>query len=628
MIRFNPAQGNPRRFVYFALVGLSLLILALGFYNLQVLQENVYLEKSLKNSVKIESQFPVRGLIYDRNGILIADNRSSFSVYLIPAQTTDHTIAVLSEKLGISEKDIRRRFRQARRFQPVKIARYVEYEDLVQLQENRLELPGLEWKVEPKRNYNFTRGFAHVLGTLGEIGEDELSNNPEYESGDVVGKKGVEKALDSYLRGKKGYKYVKVDALGRTVENVQSGESTTPYPGSDVYLTLDARLQMFADSLLHDHTGALVAIDPRNGEVISLVSKPDYDLNYFAEAVDPQIWGSLISDASKPLYDRAAQATYPPGSTYKMIAAIAALNEKLITPAWRVNCPGYFRIGRRTVRCWNAAGHGELDLIGAIRNSCNVYFYQLGLKIGIEFWTKYSRLFQFGKRTGIELTTESAGLVPSKEYYDRSYGEGRWTRGMLANLAIGQGELLVTPLQMAQFAMILADSGSFYQPHLSKMLVDKVSGLRQPVKPLRHSVSEVEPQVFAVVREGMHQVMQGGTGWRANVWKIGGAGKTGTAQNPHGEPHAWFIGFAPFEAPEIAIAIVIENGGSGGGVAAPIAGEYLRRYFHYQGRFDYKAFQEYQQRLWRERKEQARLDSLKAAGVVIPGDTTGIGAEN
>lgn len=750
MNNINFSAGNPRKYVYYGLIAACMLVLSIGFYHLQIMQESIYRGKSEKNSVKKVTQIPVRGHIYDRNwgtfhitdsvldslmedgvpyqarmrlekikqkifpteesfldtlrktignnltqrhrpallkyaqiGKLIVDNRPSFSLYLVPALTTRPALEALGAILEVAPEQISKNFRRSRRFQPVKIARYVTLETLVKLQENRLQFPGLEWKVEPKRNYYFRSSFAHVLGTLGEIGENELSQSEEYEAGDVVGKKGIEKGLDKELRGQKGFKFVKVDALGRTVEDLSPRENALPHPGKDLFLTIDARLQQYADSLFGDRNGAFVAVDPRNGEILTMVSKPDYDLNLFAEAVKPEVWQELMSDSLKPLYDRATQATYPPGSTYKMVAAIAGLNEGIITPQWTIFCPGYYRIGRRTVHCWNAAGHGEVNITAAIRGSCNVFFYQLGLKLGIEQWTKYSRIFQFGKPCGIELTSEKAGLVPSRAYYDRIYGKGKWTNGMLANIAIGQGELLVTPLQMAQFAMILANSGRYYRPHLTRKLVDKIPAYQVTEEALKqlefqnapqeilnllrglkerqftqNELSElletrvtaeegqkyepsileyarkifpppdrvsypaemiegIQPEVFEIIREGMRQVVAGGTGWRAGVWQKSGAGKTGTAQNPHGDSHAWFIGFTPFEEPEIAVAVIFENGGSGSGVAAPVVGQYLQRYYYYKGEFDYQKYREFQRMLWEKQKEKARQDSLQGAGIQL-----------
>lgn len=588
-------------------------LLSWGFFKLQVLNVDKYREQSYKNSIRAVTQFPVRGNIYDRDGRLIVDNRPAFSLYLIPAQTRPETIDKLSKILHLKIEKIRKKLRRSGRFQAVKIASFVKQKTLIELLENSLEYPGLEWKVEPRRHYPHPESFSHILGTLGEINENEMKNNPGLEAGDVVGKKGIEKTMDDFLRGKKGIRYVRVDAMGRTLEEVKYSENYNPEPGEDVYLTIDSRLQQYADSLLANVVGALIAVDVRTGEVLTLVSHPNYNLNWFAESVDPVIWKKLISDTLHPLYARAYQSGYPPGSTFKLVAAIAALNEKIITPEWTAFCPGYYRIGRRVLKDWKRGGHGLQDLKSAIKNSCNVYFYQLGLKIGLDVWNKYSKLFRFGQKTGIELTGENPGLVPSRSYYDTIFGKQGWTKGMLANLAVGQGELLVTPLQMAQFAMILANQGFYFPVHLARKILDKKSGRQRKFIFKKHIVAGIRPDVFSTVLEGMRQVVNGGTGWRAGIVGISVAGKTGTAQNPQGKDHAWFIGFAPFKTPEIAVAVLIEHGGSGGGHAAPVAGKFLRRYFYYQGEFDYARERKILHERWLRQKEKARKDSIQAA---------------
>ncbi len=608
----------PRKYVLYGFIFFTMAILASRFYYLQIFQRDVYEQKSSKNSIRVITELPVRGNIYDRNGLLIADNRPSFSIYLIPGQTTPHTIRVVTRLFQLDSKKLRQRLRRAGRFQPVKVARAVDAQTLAYIQENALDLPGIHWQVEPARHYLHKKGFAHVLGTLGEINERELAIFKDYELGDIVGKKGIERVMESALRGQKGIRYVKVDAMGRVVEQLKTENNRPPYPGKDLYLTLDARLQEYADTLFANKRGALVAIDVRNGEILTLLSKPDYDLNAFVGKIDPQVWQQLLADTTHPLYARAYQSAYPPGSTYKIVAAVAALNEHIITPEWKAFCPGYFRIGRRVVRCWNAKGHGSLNLVGAIQHSCNVYFYQLGLKIGIDIWNKYSLLFQFGRKTGVELTNENPGLVPSREYYDKIYGKNGWTRGMLANLAIGQGELLVTPLQLAQFAMIIANRGIFYRPHLTLKLQDQITGEMIPQLVDQRTIMGIRPEVWDFIHKGMRKVVAEGTGRAANIIGIAVAGKTGTAQNPHGKSHAWFMGFAPYENPEIAIVVLVENGGSGGGVAAPIAGRYLRKYFYYQGKFDYRKEWRILQEIRRRQQEQARLDSLRQAPVEAP----------
>ena len=595
---------SERQNIFYLVSSLIVIVLAARFFSLQIISGELYQQQSLENSVKIETKFPVRGNIYDRNGKLIADNRPAFSVYLVRSRTNSQTIELVSSILNIDKDEIQEKLKQGGPFQPVKIARHVNQVTLTTLQENILDLPGLEWKVEPKRHYVYSRAFSHVLGTLGEIDEDELDKNSEYEPGDVVGKKGVEKKLDQQLRGKKGYEFVKVDALGRVVEKVNQKKSSLPYPGKDLYLTIDSRLQKCADSLFVGYRGALVAIDVRNGEILTMLSNPNYDLNIFAGPVNSKIWNDLISDSLHPLYDRATQSTYPPGSTYKLVAAIAALNEHIITPHWSVNCPGYYKIGRRVVHCWKADGHGTLDLTAAIRNSCNVYFYRLGLEIGLDVWTKYSKLFGFGSQTKVELANEKEGLVPSKDYYERVYGIRNITAGLVANLAIGQGELLVTPIQMAQFAMILANEGVYYRPHLIHKLLDKVTKTEQSPQISEKKIDSIEPEVFEIIKKAMGEVVAEGTGVRARIMGVKVAGKTGTAQNPHGDSHSWFICFAPYDNPQIAVSVIAENAGGGSAVAAPIAGNYLRRYFYLKGMFDYEKERKILQEIWRKKKQQ------------------------
>jgi penicillin-binding protein 2 len=329
-----------------------------------------------------------------------------------------------------------------------------------------------------------------------------------------------------------------------------------------------------------DKLGAIVVLDTRKGNLLAFVSKPDYDPRYLTGKITPEIWQNLQNDTLHPMFNRVIQSTYPPGSTYKLIAAIAALEEGIITPRWKAYCPGYYRIGRKIIHCWNTDGHGEMSLLPAIKNSCNVYFYQLGLKIGLEIWAKYSKKFFFGQYTGIDLPNETSGLVPTIAWFNQRYGENGWTKGNLANLAIGQGELLTTPLQMAQFAAILANKGNFSTPHLVEYGFNKKNNKRTAFPKKTFQVDGISDETYNLIREGMLSVVNGGTGWRASVYGIQVAGKTGTAQNPHGDDHAWFIGFAPYEDPEIAIAVIIENGGGGGAFAAPIAGYCFEKYFY------------------------------------------------
>jgi len=404
--------------------------------------------------------------------------------------------------------------------------------------------------------------------------------NPVYKAGDLVGKNGLEKKYDLLLRGTKGVRYLKVDANGRELGDYDPDRNIPPIHGNDLYLYMDYEIQRFADSLFEGKRGALVALDTRTGGVLAFVSKPDYEPGLLSGRINAQQWQKLVSDPYHPLFNRAIQSTYPPGSTYKLVAALAALQEGIITPEWTAFCPGYYKLGRKVIHCWNKAGHGNINLLQAIRGSCNVYFYQLGLKIGLPIWSEYSRKLGFGKPTGIDLPNEFSGLVPSVEYFNKIYGKNGWTRGHLANLAIGQGELLVTPVQMAVFTMIIANKGLYHPPHMVDKIYDYTTrkSVQFPIK--TGYVDGISDDVYETIREGMRRVVNGGTGWRAKVRGIEMAGKTGTAQNPHGDDHAWFIGFAPYENPEVAVAAIVENGGSGGGVAAPLVRKFLEKYFY------------------------------------------------
>jgi len=566
----------------YILSGLTLfffIVLLIGFMRLQVNKKNLYLQKSINNSIRKIALYPVRGLIRDSKGKILVDNRPSFAMAVIPKIIADSTINFLSARFHIPAQEIQKKIHKEYGFRPIIIARDISQKQLIFLEENRLSLPGVVNIVESKRYYGPDIRSPHILGTIGEVTPEEQHRWPGLKTGDLTGKSGLEKRYDSELRGTKGVRYLRVDAQGKEIGIYDINRNILPVHGSDLYLRLNFRLQQFADSILNGKRGALVAIDVRNGGIISMVSKPDYNPSDLAGKINPDIWKKLVNDPAHPLFSRAIQSSYPPGSTYKIVAAIAALQEKIITPQWKAFCPGYFKLGRRTIHCWNKAGHGWVNLKQAIKGSCNVYFYQLGLKIGLNIWNKYSLMLGFGSPTGIDIPNESSGLVPSESYFNHLFGKNGWTRGNLANLAIGQGELLTTPLQIAQFAMILANKGVYHTPHLVDHIFQYDTHKNTTFPENTKYITGISNEVYNFVRDGMHEVVNGGTGWRAKVPNIDMAGKTGSAQNPHGDSHAWFMGFAPYEFPQIAIAVLVENGGGGGAVAAPIARQFLEMYF-------------------------------------------------
>jgi len=580
MLEYNRSQLSQRKKIAATLVVFFFILLFYGFFEIQVAGADKYYEISLNNSVRQLIQYPSRGVIRDINGQILVDNRPSFFVSVIPRSITPKTIQLLAEIIEEDPKSIQDKIRGRHSFRPVIIKKDLVYTTVVALEEKRLELPGVLLEVESKRFYTPGVMSPHIFGYVGEVTQEEANRRKDFESGEMIGKSGLEFTYDSNLRGAKGIQFVKVDAEGRDLGVFSKERNINARPGMDLYMTLDFNFQQFAESLMVEKRGAIVALDVRSGGLLAFVSKPDYDPRDMTGKISTEVWTNLQSDTSHPLYNRVIQSRYPPGSTYKLVAATAALQEGIITPRWKAYCPGYYKLGRKTIHCWNEAGHGEIDLLAAIKGSCNVYFYQLGLKIGLETWSEYSKKFYFGSTTGIDLPNESRGLVPTVEYFNRIYGEGGWTKGNLANLAIGQGELLTTSLQMAQFAMIMATKGVIHTPHLAAYLHEKESNKRTyfPVK--TNYVQGISSDIYDIVREGMRRVVDGGTGWRASVPGVAVAGKTGTAQNPHGDSHAWFIGFAPFENPVIAIAVIVENGGGGGAFAAPLAELCLEKYFH------------------------------------------------
>ncbi|MBP1654817.1 MAG: penicillin-binding protein 2, partial [Bacteroidetes bacterium] len=461
-----------------------------------------------------------------------------------------------------------------------KIRRDLDFPGLAALEENRQMLPGVDVQIESKRAYISGATASHVLGYLKEVSESQLRMlGPDYGQGDVVGSAGIEAEYENLLRGEKGAEFSMVNVRGQVVGSFENGRNDRPpTDGSSLALTMDFELQAFAESLMTGRRGAVVAIDPATGGILAMVSKPDYDLSLFSGVTSPELWRALNEDESRPLFNRATLTRYPPGSTFKMIVALAALEQKVVSPTWRVNCTGAFRFGNKVFKDLHV--HGSTDMVQAIQKSCNVYFYQLMLKVGLDAWADMARQFGFGTMTGIDIPEENPGLLPTTAYMNRRYGPRGWTRGFLVSLGIGQGELGVTPLQMACYAAALGTGGELCQPHTVLGSVDRSAPHRVDTLLYGSRAIVLSPSTWAVVREGMRRAVMepGGTGGLARIPGIQVAGKTGTAQNPHGPDHAWFVGFAPFDHPRIAMAVLVENAGYGGAFAAPIAGKCMERY--------------------------------------------------
>jgi len=566
--------------IYSGCLLFAFIVLTIRFAYVQLIEGDTYQDESDRNRVREIVVSPPRGLIYDRSDVLLVKNEPAYSIYVVPAELKKNprTLELLASALEITPQEILARIKRnsISPVQPVKIERQISFETLSFIKEHAYELTGVIPGVESRREYPTLIRAPHLFGYLGEITESELAaayKTGGYRQGDLVGKKGIERKYEEVLQGKKGFRYVQVDALGREAGEIAELPIKPSLPGKNLYLSIDASLQLAIETAMTGKRGGAAVLNCKNGEVLALVSEPNYDPELFAKPISAAAWNELINNPDHPLYDRMVQSLYAPGSTYKLVLALAGLQTGLIDPQERVFCPGYFKFGRRAFKCHRKGGHGSVDLSRAIEASCDVYFYRMGLKVGLENWSEYSRKFGFGQRSQIDLIGESAGLVPDNAYFDQRYGKNGWTKGQLVNLSIGQGDLLVTPLQMAYLAMTIANNGKSFRPHLRYQIEDPVTGEKTHQPPDSVKIEGIEQRHYDRVKEAMRLAVNGdhATGRSSIVRGVTTAGKTGTAQNPHGDDHAWFIGYAPYEDPQVAWCVFVENGGHGGAAAAPFA---------------------------------------------------------
>lgn len=549
---------------------------------LQIVNPEKFDKESERNSVKTIITTPPRGLIYDRNNKLIVDNKPAYGVYITKKEFDSTKIDELSQVLSISPDDFRvflREIEGTNRFIPTKLVRDVDFKIISYIEENKENLKGVDYKIEPIRLFP-DEGFrmSHILGYTKEISKDALKKQQGdyYVQGDAIGTTGLESSYENSLRGEKGYEFILQDSKGREVGRLNDGKNDIQsIPGSDLILTIDIDVQEFAEKLMSKRKGGLVAMDPNNGEIICLVSSPDFDLNDFSGKLKPEVWNKLNTDPDKPLFNRATQTRYPPGSTYKMVSALASLQEGIMKMNSTISCDGSFTFGNKTFK--DHGSYGSIGFVKSISASSNVFYYKLVLKIGLDNWTKYGHEFGFGQKTEIDIPEETKGLLPSTEYYNKIYGPKGWTQGYVVSLGIGQGELGVSPLQMSAYCSALANSGIYYQPHLVRSLKNPNTGEITPVNFKKREVN-VNKEYFDLIRKGMYYVVKDGTARTINVSSVDIAGKTGTAQNPHGQDHSWFIAFAPYDNPKIAICVLVENAGFGARIAAPIAQRIILKY--------------------------------------------------
>ena len=569
---------------------------------LQVVQHELYTTLSDSNRMDIVPIGPNRGLIYDRNGVMLAENRPTFSLEIVPerVEALEPTLTELAKLISIGDTDVqdfRKRLRRKRRFEGVPIRLQLSDEEVAVFAVNRYRFPGVEIEARLTRHYPLGALTAHALGYVGRINERELQriDNSNYAATQHIGKVGVERFYEDVLHGKVGFQQVETNARGRVLRVL---ERTPPVPGSDLYLNLDSGLQAAAARALGENRGAVVAIDPSNGGVLAMVSSPAYVPDLFVNGIDAKSYHELQENPDQPLFNRALRGQYPPGSTIKPFIALAGLDYQVTSPDYGIYDPGWFKINKQDehkYRDWRKGGHGWVKLDRAISESCDTYFYDLGLKLGIDRMYAFLTRFGLGQPTGVDIVEELAGLVPSRDW-KRGARNQPWYPGETVITAIGQGFMLATPLQLASAAATLGSRGHHLAPRLLHALKDPRTGYQTPPPMVRDTISLRNPANWERVIHAMEEVVHGE---RGTARKVGAgaqyrfAGKTGTAQvfgikqdekyvasevDLRLRDHALFIAFAPADEPRIALSVVVENGGSGSGTAAPIARQVLDAY--------------------------------------------------
>ena len=572
-------------------------VLAVSFWVLQIVQGAKFKELADNNHQRTLPLRAPRGMVFDRDGHVLVENRHSYSVSIVREQTKDlpRTIRLVASLLGMDEaavQEIVDRHRREPTYRPIIVVQDATLAQVAAVAARRLELPDVVVEEVPTRRY--PEGMAaHLFGYVGEVSDAQVARDEELRSGDIVGKAGIEQAYNTLLMGEDGFKQVVVNSIGREIPD-RPVRIEEPVEGKRLQLTIDADIQRAVEDSFRafGYKGAAVILDPNSGEVLAFTSLPAYDPNAFASGIDHATWSALQSDVLLPLNDRAIQGRYSPGSTFKMAVATAALEEGVISPDFKVYCPGRATFFGRSFKCWKPGGHGTVDLQHAIEQSCNVYFYTIGNMVGIDKIHKWATLLGLGEKTGIDLPNEVQGLVPSPEWKRTNTKDPKWYAGETISVSIGQGAVSLTPVSMAVYMATLANGGTRVTPHLLKA-VDEGNGWKPVPAPAPHSQVQLKPETVAAIHEGMWMVVNGaGTGGRSRIVGYNVSGKTGTAQvisleggrsaagktNKDLRDHGWFVFFAPRDNPQIAGVIFAEHAEHGAN-AAPIAKQALETFF-------------------------------------------------
>lgn len=589
------AESKQRIIAMSFVVTILFFLLLLRLWHLQILNAEDYAAMSENNRLRFIPIAASRGAILDRNNTVLVKNQPSFSLAIIPQEVLDKEALILKlvELLKLDPAEIRQRWDKANgkaKYFPIVIASDITRDQLEIVEENRLRLPGVEIEMKPVREYAAGQLAAHLLGYIGELSETESDKKEfeEYNQGDYIGKNGIERSLESVLHGTDGGRQYEVDARGRVLRTISETYSTV---GNSVVLTIDAAVQKQAEKAFGDQAGAAVALNVSTGEVLAFVSNPTFEPSLFSGKLPKDIWQSYLDDKRHPLENKALTGQYPPGSTFKIITVLAGLENKAIDESTTINCSGKYELGTSTFKCWNKHGHGTVNLKKSLRESCDVYYYQLGEKLGVDRIAEVAAKFGIGEPLGIGLANEKPGLMPTAAWKQKRFGK-RWFHGETLPVAIGQGYVLMTPIQLASMIATVANEGTVYRPYLVKKIVDADGNSLKEFKPEIIKRTGISSQSFKLVKQGLFAVVNepGGTGAMARLYDEKVAGKTGSSQvvklrdsklstQYQFRDHALFVAFAPFDKPEIAVAVVVEHGEHGGSAAAPIAGRILRAYF-------------------------------------------------
>ncbi len=568
------------------------LALFIRLWYLQAIKGGYYQEQAESNRIRPVKIRPPRGIIYDRQGRPIVENVLTFDISLIPEDTPDldATIDKLSSVLKLSPASIRAALDDAAsvrtKYEPVKIREEAPWDEVAMIEAHQEDLPGTIIEPEHRRHYPYEGLASHQLGYIGKVSQAQRKHEQQ-DIGLLTGQGGLEKVYDKYLRGFAGRRMIQVNATGRKVKDLGIEE---PKPGTDVYLTIDLDVQKAAEEGLGDRAGAVVAMDPNSGEILALASHPNYDPNLFPRGISPKDWVRLMNDPAHPLYNRAIQSVYPPGSTFKIIVALAGLESGVINPNEKITCRGFITSGRHSFRCWKKGGHGPIAFHQALVESCDVYFYTMGERIGWDRIAQFANKLGYGSLTGILLPDEKQGLIPTTDWKKKRTGEP-WYAGDTYINSIGQGFVLVSPIQACQMMSAVANGGYFYRPTLLKQTRNRETGSVKTFSSERKGRIVLDAKALEQVRLALAGVVNepGGTGHGAHTPLAIVAGKTGTAQviaqkipgrklGVNTQDHAWFISYAPTDNPKIAVVVLVEHGGHGGAAAAPVAKKVIEEY--------------------------------------------------